>query len=89
MLCHSLFRQNSRKASEIASGLFGTSLFVTQTARSSDMVATGEGSNTLSREYNVGPDVFRNLKTNHGVLLDKTESIMKQIIFFRNDFINA
>ncbi len=82
-----VFRQNSGQAAEAAATIFGTEIHVTGTARSSEMQTTGEASNTVDRSFVVSPDMIRNLKVNHGYLLDKTKKEGQQLKYFRNRFI--
>ena len=81
-----VFRQHADSA-ESAASIFGTEAHVTQTARSSDMTATGESSNTSDRAFVVPPDIIRNLPANVGILLDKTEKPGRQVKCFRNKFV--
>lgn len=82
-----VFRQNSGEAAEAAATIFGTELHVTGTARSSEMQTTGEASNTVDRSFIVSPDLIRNLKVNHGFLLDKTKKEAQQLKYFKNRFV--
>ena len=82
-----VFRQNSGEASEAAATIFGTEIHVTGTARSSEMQATGEASNTVDRSFIVSPDMIRNLRVNHGFLLDKTRKEGHQLRYFKNRFV--
>lgn len=79
-----IFRQHSAEAAEAASGIFGTEIHVTATARSSEFMFTGESSNTLDRAFVVSPDTIRNLPVNHGILYDKKAGTIQ---FFKNKFI--
>lgn len=82
-----IFRQQSPEAAEAAASIFGTELHVTSTARSSELQATGEASNTADRRFTVSPDMIRNLPVNHGFLLDKTKKPDEQIKYFKNKFV--
>ena len=82
-----VFRQNSGEAAESAAAVFGTEIHVTDTARSSNLQSTGEASNTLDRTYVIPPDMIRNLKTNYGFLLDKTQKKGQQVKYFKNKFV--
>lgn len=82
-----VFRQNSGEATEAAATIFGTEIHVTGTARSSEMQTTGEASNTVDRSFIVSPDLIRNLKVNHGFLLDKAKKEGHQLKYFRNRFV--
>ncbi len=82
-----VFRQNSSEAAEAAATIFGTELHVTGTARSSEMQTTGEASNTVDRSFIVSPDIIRDLKVNHGFLLDKTKKEDQQLKYFKNKFV--
>lgn len=84
-----VFRQNSADAAESASSLFGTELHVTDTLRTSDLLSTGEASNTADRAFIVPPDLIRNLEKNHGFLLDKTAKKNHQIKYFKNQFVKG
>lgn len=84
-----VFRQNSGEAAEAAATIFGTELHVTGTARSSEMQTTGEASNTVDRSFIVSPDMIRNLKVNHGFLLDKTKKESLQLKYFKNRFVKC
>ena len=81
-----VFRQHAASA-EAAASIFGTEAHVTQTSRTSDMLSTGESSNTSDRVYVISPDVIRNLPKNVGLLLDKTANINNQVKCFRNKFV--
>lgn len=81
-----IFRQHSGQASEAAAGLFGTELHLTQTSRSSDLVLTGESSNTVDRKYKVHPDTIRTLENNRGIMLDKQSN---SISYFKNIFLEG
>lgn len=80
------FRQNSHAASEAAAKLLGTEPHITNTARSSEMLMTGEGSNTNDDVFKVKPQIIRDLKVNHGFMLDKNRKPPK-ITYFKNKFV--
>ena len=81
-----VFRQHAASA-EAAASIFGTEIHITQTSRTSDMLATGESSNTSDHVYVIPPDIIRDLPSNVGILLDKTEQPGHQVRCFKNKFI--
>lgn len=78
------FRQNSATAAEAVAGIIGTEWAVTATARSQNLMITGEASNTLAKQFRVHPDVIRSLPVNEGIKYNKRSETIK---FFKNTFV--
>lgn len=84
-----VFRQHAGMSSELAASLFGTRNHVTATSRTEDQCSSGQSSNTVDKAYVVSPDQIRNLKRNHGFLLDKNEKDDRKVKYFKNKFIDT